>query len=138
MEMPGAPRALREQGRRSFGVLLAGCLKCESEFNVRARPRHNIPPRLRGGIAATLRRKAVTEKCYRLSRDRMQLRIDRDQAVRHQLVAEQPGLFTRGLGGVAAQQREQRLDLFRRLALAARQRAFDDAALEPARIAGLE
>ena len=26
---PGAPRALREQGRRSFGHLLAGCLKCE-------------------------------------------------------------------------------------------------------------
>src|SRR5437763_15974141 len=30
MEMPGAPRALREQGRRSFVVLFAGCLKCES------------------------------------------------------------------------------------------------------------
>jgi hypothetical protein len=33
--MPGAPRALREQGRRSFGfllsVFLAGCLKCESD-----------------------------------------------------------------------------------------------------------
>jgi hypothetical protein len=31
MEMPGAPRALREQGRRSFGFLRAGCLKCESD-----------------------------------------------------------------------------------------------------------
>src|SRR6188474_761912 len=30
MEMPGAPRALREQGRRSFGVWHAGCLKCGS------------------------------------------------------------------------------------------------------------
>src|SRR5579859_1804273 len=27
---PGAPRALREQGRRSFTFLLAGCLTCES------------------------------------------------------------------------------------------------------------
>jgi tripartite-type tricarboxylate transporter receptor subunit TctC len=31
---PGAPRALREQGRRSFGLLLAGCLKRESESDV--------------------------------------------------------------------------------------------------------
>ena len=31
----GAPRALREQGRRSFGVLSAGCLKCESEIRAR-------------------------------------------------------------------------------------------------------
>src|SRR4051794_27314365 len=31
MEMPGAPRALREQGRRSFGHWLAGCLTGESE-----------------------------------------------------------------------------------------------------------
>src|SRR6476469_4670795 len=68
----------------------------------------------------------------------MQLWVDRDQAVRHQLIAEQPRLFTRGFGGVAAQQREQRLDLFRYLALAAGQRAFDDAALQPARIARLE
>jgi hypothetical protein len=30
MEMPGAPRALREQGRRSFDFFSAGCLKCES------------------------------------------------------------------------------------------------------------
>ena len=30
MEMPGAPRALREQGRRSFDVLRAGRLKCKS------------------------------------------------------------------------------------------------------------
>src|SRR5882762_6770200 len=29
MEMPGAPRALREQGRRSFGHLVVSCLKCE-------------------------------------------------------------------------------------------------------------
>ena len=55
MEMPGAPRALREQGRRSFGFFYAdffyalGCLKCESESKVRARPRHSIPPRFRGG-----------------------------------------------------------------------------------------
>ena len=34
MEMTGAPRALREQGRRSFGVLLAGCLKCESASDI--------------------------------------------------------------------------------------------------------
>ena len=50
MEIPGAPRALREQGRRSFGFFagwLAGCLKCESD--VRARSRHSIPHRLRGG-----------------------------------------------------------------------------------------
>ena len=36
MEMPGAPRALREQGRRSFGAFLAGCLKCESDVRARA------------------------------------------------------------------------------------------------------
>jgi hypothetical protein len=35
MEMPGAPRALREQGRRSFGFFRAGCLKCESEIRAR-------------------------------------------------------------------------------------------------------
>ena len=35
MEMPGAPRALREQGRRSFGFLPAGCLKCESDAHAR-------------------------------------------------------------------------------------------------------
>ena len=49
---PGAPRAVREQGRRSFGFLLRsmlGCLKRESESAVRARPRHSIPPRLRVG-----------------------------------------------------------------------------------------
>ena len=35
MEMPGAPRALREQGRRSFGCFAdAGCLKCESDVRV--------------------------------------------------------------------------------------------------------
>ncbi len=33
--MSGAPRALREQGRRSFAVLHAGCLKCESEIRTR-------------------------------------------------------------------------------------------------------
>ena len=44
MEMPGAPRALREQGRRSFG-----CLKCESESAVRVGSCHSIPPRFRGG-----------------------------------------------------------------------------------------
>src|SRR5258707_11209826 len=32
-EMPGAPRALREQGRRSFGHLLAGCVKYESDIS---------------------------------------------------------------------------------------------------------
>jgi hypothetical protein len=32
MEMPGAPRALREQGRRSFSFWHVGCLKCESEI----------------------------------------------------------------------------------------------------------
>ena len=31
MEMPGAPRALREQGRRSFDCLPAGCLNRESD-----------------------------------------------------------------------------------------------------------
>src|SRR5438874_5838769 len=31
MEMTGAPRASREQGRRSFGFLHAGCLTCESD-----------------------------------------------------------------------------------------------------------
>ena len=71
MEMPGAPRALREQGRRSFGCLLcqfAGCLKCESEIPRRegsgkslwrnatprvtctVAPRAIHPPRLRGGM----------------------------------------------------------------------------------------
>src|SRR5437764_687010 len=35
MEIPGAPRALRKQGRRSFGFLFAGCLKCESEIRAR-------------------------------------------------------------------------------------------------------
>ena len=29
---PGAPRALREQGRRSFSFWHVGCLKCESEI----------------------------------------------------------------------------------------------------------
>jgi hypothetical protein len=44
-EMPGAPRALREQGRRSFGFFacwLAGCLKCESD--TRARRAFSSPP----------------------------------------------------------------------------------------------
>ena len=38
-----------------------------------------------------------------LSRDRTQIGIDRNQAVRHQLIAEQPGLFARGFRSVAAQ-----------------------------------
>ena len=49
MEMPGAPRALREQGRRSFGCFtfgfLAGCLKCESD--VRALKPSALPEFLR-------------------------------------------------------------------------------------------
>src|SRR5438477_178794 len=35
MGNPGAPRALREQGRRSSGCLPAGCLKCESDVRAR-------------------------------------------------------------------------------------------------------
>jgi len=35
MEIPGAPRALREQGRRSFGFFARGCLTCESENRAR-------------------------------------------------------------------------------------------------------
>src|SRR3954451_12664447 len=31
MEMPGAPRASRKQGRRSFDFFRAGCLRCESD-----------------------------------------------------------------------------------------------------------
>ena len=31
MEMPGAPRALRKQGRRSSAGFTSGCLKCESD-----------------------------------------------------------------------------------------------------------
>src|SRR5256886_11061983 len=43
MEMPGAPRALREQGRRSFEFLRAGCLKCESEVRARKNGARRLP-----------------------------------------------------------------------------------------------
>src|SRR6185369_10283797 len=33
----GAPRALREQGRRSFGFFARGCLTCESDVRARQR-----------------------------------------------------------------------------------------------------
>jgi hypothetical protein len=52
----GAPRASREQGRRSFVVLPAGCLKCESDIahesagSVLAERTREC----RGGIAASL------------------------------------------------------------------------------------
>jgi hypothetical protein len=36
---PGAPRALREQGRRSFDFLRAGCLTCESDARAPKRRR---------------------------------------------------------------------------------------------------
>src|SRR6185295_8174684 len=52
MELPGAPRALRNQGRRSFGVWHAGCLTCESDNRApkrrrafwRNEPEGTIPP----------------------------------------------------------------------------------------------
>ena len=55
MEMPGAPRALRKQGRRSFGVWHAGCLKCESEID--AQDNHAALP------AAVLTSVVLTRLC---------------------------------------------------------------------------
>ena len=52
---------------------------------------------------------------------------------RHQFVAEHARLFARRLGGKAAQQHQQRLDVAERLLCAARQHALDHAALEPRR-----
>jgi len=48
MEMPGAPRALREQGRRSFGTFLAGCLTCESDVRAHEKRERVLAERTRG------------------------------------------------------------------------------------------
>src|SRR5262249_34692688 len=55
----------------------------------------------------------------------------------HEILAIEPRLFARGLGRVAAQQREQRLDLADHRPLASRQHALDHAPLEPRSVAGL-
>jgi len=99
-----SPRLART-GAAELWRLSAGCLKCESDAHARKRWRAfwRNEPKVFG----------ATDADEDLCRDRMQVGIDRNQAVRHQFIAEQPGLFARGLRGVAAQQREQRLDLFR-------------------------
>ena len=55
----------------------------------------------------------------------------------NELVAEQPRLLARRLGGEAAQQREQRRQIAELLVLAAGQDALDHAPLEPRRAARL-
>ncbi len=94
--MPAHPAHCDNRGGGALAFCLAGCLKCESDAHARKRRSafwRNEPEVFgaTGGAGEDL------------SRDRMQVRVGRDQAVRHQLIAEQPGLFARGFRGVAAQ-----------------------------------